>query len=57
MEITKELKQNTVSLQIEAHRKNIELISDVLKKFRDNGYKDGKKDGKKEKVENLIQKN
>jgi hypothetical protein len=48
---------NTVSLQIEAHSKNIQLLSEELKKSRDNGYKDGKKDGKKEKVENLIQKN
>ena len=48
---------NTISLQIEAHSKNIELLSGELKKSRDNGYRDGKKDGKKEKVENLIQKN
>jgi hypothetical protein len=47
----------TVSLQIEAHNKNIELLNAESKKTYNKGYKDGKKDGEKLKIENLVQKN
>ena len=47
----------TVSQQIQAHHKNIELLNGESKKTYDKGYKDGKRDGKKEKIDNLIQKN
>lgn len=47
----------SISKQMEAHAKNIKLLSEELQKSHDKGYKDGKKDGNNEKVENLIQKN